>query len=130
MEHPNADVVRAWNDAVAARDLETARSLLHESVVFHIGGSNPVTGDYFGRDQVLNDFFRRLTHVYNRIDVDLHDVLANEDHVVALIDRRMHRGSRTFETHAIGIYHVHGGRISEVWIHETDQPGVDEFASS
>jgi ketosteroid isomerase-like protein len=127
--HPNAGVIRAWTEAVAAKDADRARALLDESVIFHIGGRNPVSGDYVGRDHVLNDFFRRLNHVYDRIEVDLHDVLANDEHVVALIERRLHRGPRTLEMRAIGIYHVRGGRITELWIHEADQAAVDEFAN-
>ena len=129
MEHPNVEVIRAWTRAVSARDIDAVRALLHEQARFHIGGRNPVSGDYIGRDHVLNDFFRRLAHVFDRIDVQLHDVLANDDHVVAIIDRTMRRGTRTLEMRAVGVYHVRGGKITEAWIHEGDQHAADEFAS-
>jgi uncharacterized protein len=129
VEHPNVEVIRAWTRAVSARDLDRVRSLLDEQARFHIGGRNPVSGDYMGRDQVLNDFFRRLAHVFDRIDVQLHDVLANDDHVVAIINRTIRRGTRTLEMRAVGVYHVRGGRITEAWIHEGDQHAADEFAA-
>jgi ketosteroid isomerase-like protein len=129
VSHANADVVRSWTESVATRDVDRARALLDDNVVFHIGGHNPVSGDYIGRDHVLNDFFRRLNNTYDRIDVELHDVLANQEHVVALLERELHRGTRTLTSQAVGVYHVRNGRIAELWIHEADQAAMDEFAS-
>jgi ketosteroid isomerase-like protein len=125
--HPNEQVIRDWTRAVSNRDLDAARSLLHENAVFHFGGRNPVADDYVGRDHVLNDLFRRLTHVFDRLDVDLHDVVGNDDHVVALIDQTAYRGSRSLRTRTVGVYHVQYGRIAEAWIVEGDQHALDEF---
>ena len=124
------DVIRAWNEAVAARDLDRARALLHEQASFHIGGRNPFSGDYQGRDRVLNDLFRRVSQVLDRIDVTLHDVISSRDHTVALTERTLHRGPRTFVTRSVTVYHVRDGRILEAWTYEADQTALDEFVSA
>jgi len=127
--HPNEQVIRDWTRAVSERDLDAARSLLAESATFHIPGNNPIAGDYVGRDHVLNDLFRRLNNVFDRLDVELHDVLASDEHVVALIDRTARRGNRSLQSRAVGVYHIRGGRIVEAWVQETDQQAYDEFTS-
>lgn len=50
----------------------------------HIPGRSPIAGDYHGPSQVLA-FQRRLFELsVGQLEVELHDVLANDDHAVAL----------------------------------------------
>ena len=77
-EHPNATVVREMNEAMANGDMEGAASRVADDVVWHeIGRAEPrrgkaelaaSMGDFQGYD----------------ITWDIHDVLASDDHVIAL----------------------------------------------
>jgi ketosteroid isomerase-like protein len=58
---------------------------------------------------------------------DLHDVLANDRHVVVLSDRRARRGSREVEMRAASIYHVRDEKIAEAWLMEWDPYAIDGF---
>ena len=102
-----------------------------DEVVLHIGGRSPIAGDYHGLDD-----FRRYVHVLTeqlRGDfeiAEIHDVVANDEHTVALLRERAVREGRSFVFNRVIVYHVRGGKISEIWVHEDDQTAVDEFFSS
>jgi hypothetical protein len=53
---------------------------------------------------------------------DVHDVIANDEHVVALVRRKI----AGIDTTAAIVYHVGDGRITGVWIHEGDQQALDD----
>lgn len=58
-----------------------------------------------------------------------HDLLANDEHAVALFTRRGERGGRFGAFRAVTLYHFRGGRIVEISIHEADQQAFDESSS-
>jgi uncharacterized protein len=130
MAHPNTDVIRQWAKALEAGDLDAAAGLLADEVTWHIGGRGPLAGDWKGKDRVVNEFLPTLGKLWDRLEIDIHELLASDQHVVALINRKVERGGKSAEQKAAAVYHVSGGKISEAWILEADQYAVDEFESS
>ena len=127
MSHPNEDVVRRYVEALARRDLEAASELLSDDVRFHLGGRNAISGTYEGKGSVLGDFFPRLREAFTIERIDVHDILANDDHVVVLNTRTISRGGRRMEARAIATYHVGEGKITSAWVTEEDQYAFDAF---
>jgi len=127
-EHPNAKIVREGFDAFLAGDIEWLNEHLHENIVWHSPGSNVLSGDYHGRENVLA-FFAKTVQIM-RPGFDIHDVLANDDHVVVLLtvnDTRNDNGD-TWEGKGASIFHVDAeGRALEVWTLSEDQAGFDAF---
>jgi ketosteroid isomerase-like protein len=60
------------------------------------------------------------------IKVDLHDVVANDEHVVGLHRTSAQRAGKSLETTSAIVFHVQGGRVSEAWEHPFDLYGLDE----
>jgi hypothetical protein len=56
---------------------------------------------------------------------DIHDVLASDDHAVALMTRLV----AGINASVAVVYEIRDGRIVEVWPHERDQYAVDEALS-
>lgn len=48
--------------------------------------------------------------------LEVHDVLANDDHAVALVTAFSSRGGESLEDRAAPVVHVKGGKISEFWV--------------
>lgn len=48
-EHSNVDLLRRGYDAFGKGDMDTLRDLLAENIVWHVPGSNILSGDYEGR---------------------------------------------------------------------------------
>jgi uncharacterized protein len=129
MPHPNERLIQDVLAAFKAGDREVIERIYAEDVVLHIPGNNQLSGDYRGLDDVLEGLsrFRELTK--DTWSAELHDVLANDEHAVALSTRRGERAGRFGAFRAVTIYHLRGGRIAEIWIHEADQQAFDEFFS-
>lgn len=122
MAHPNEDVVRGYLGAVAAGDLETATGHLADDVTFHIAGRGPMSGDRHGREEVLALLQAAAQAAGGRLAVEIHDLLATDDHAVALV-RRTIAGA---DLPAAIVYHIAGGKIAEAWVHEFNLYAMDE----
>jgi uncharacterized protein len=125
--HPDEGVVRRFVDAMVARDVGAVAECFTDDVVFHIPGRNPLSGDYGGKQTVMTRLFQTWEEAFGGLQIDVHDVVANDQHVVVLSDRRAARGGRTVEMRAASIYHVRDGRIAEAWLMEWDPYAIDEF---
>ena len=118
----DAEVVRAYIEALSAGDMDAVAERLHDDIFLHVPGRNPTSGERRGKEDVL-DFLRRMSErAGGRMAVEVHDLLASDDHVVALVKRNL-AGA---DTRAAIVYHLRDGRITGIWPHEGDQYAVDE----
>ena len=127
-DHPNAQIVRQGYDSFVACDIEWMNQHLHDAIVWHEPGNNFLSGTYRGREEVLAHFAKQVQHFLP--EFDLHDVLANDDHAVALVSVRARRNDNqeTFEGRYVHIFHVDAeGKALESWVFNEDQPGLDQF---
>jgi hypothetical protein len=60
---------------------------------------------------------------------ELHDVVANDDHAVAIYVSRAEREGRTLEDRNVLVIHVRNGKFAETWLLSDDQYAADEFFS-
>jgi uncharacterized protein len=126
-EHPDAELVRQGYDAFTAGDMEWMNEHLHENIVWHVSGDNQLSGDHRGREAVLAFFAKTVELALPNFDI--HDVVANDDHVVALLTVRFRRNDNGAEHEGknIQIFHVENGRALETWTMQEDQAGFDAF---
>jgi ketosteroid isomerase-like protein len=123
-EHPNASIVRRLAEAFGSDDPaqmeRQADQLLADDIVWHeIGRSEPRRG----KDELRAG----MGDVDYQITGDVHDIVADDDHVVALIDATATRGGRTFKYRVAEIYHVRDGRITERWAFSDDTAAIEAF---
>lgn len=130
MAHPNEDRFRAGYAAFSSGDMEALRNqFFTEDIVWHASGRNPLSGDYKGVDDVLGMFAKSFELSGGTLSVELHDVLANDEHAVALGVARGEREGKTLEDKYAHVVHLRDGKVSESWIHSGDQYAIDEFWS-
>jgi uncharacterized protein len=121
-EHPNATVIRSALDALAAREIDTLAGYLAEDVAWHyIGGETPIRG----RDAVLGMFGPGSRDFEIRTEV--HDVVANDEHAVALVSANATRGGRTIAYRTAEIVHLRDGKITERWAFSDDTAAITAF---
>ncbi|MBA3690099.1 MAG: nuclear transport factor 2 family protein [Actinobacteria bacterium] len=123
-EHPNAIAARDGLDAFTRGDPETLTGLLAEDVVWHAPGSNQYAGTFVGK-QATMERMQRMAREGIIWDFAIHDVLANDDHVVVLIDATLTKGSGTAHGRQCQVMHVHDGKWTEFWAVNEDQAGND-----
>jgi len=121
------ELVRRGFEAFIAGDVEWMNEHLHENVVWHSPGHNVLSGDYRGRESVLA-FFAKTVQVALP-EFDMHDIVASDDHVVAIftINWRRNDNGQTFEDRVAQVFHVENGQALEVWTMTEDQAGFDKF---
>ena len=120
-EHPNAARARALNDAFDAGDMQAMADALHDDVVWHeIGNPEPVRGKAALAARMTGgaDF---------EIKGALHDVVANDEHTIALVSATATRNGKTLEYKTAEIYHMRDGKIVERWAFSDDTAAIAAF---
>jgi len=91
-----------------------------------VPGHNPFSGDHRGKEAVYQ-LFRLDRRASFRSEI--HDVLANDRHAVALTVVHGSRQGRVLEDITVHVVHVVEGRITEAWFFPGDQTASDAFWS-
>jgi ketosteroid isomerase-like protein len=128
-EHPNAAIARSGYEAMERGDVAAFAALLDDDVTWH--ESTPgYEGDYQGRDEVLAMFGRIFQETgVQMAGMNIHDILANDDHVAVLHESTITRGDRTGTFQYADIYHVRDGKVTEHWHLAVDPKANEEFLS-
>src|SRR5436853_7653418 len=94
----NAEAMRKGYAAFSRGDMDALRNELFTSdIVWHQGGRNQTSGDYRGVDAVLGLFGKLFQLTDGTFRVEVHDVLASEDHAVVLARVHGQRGGKSVE---------------------------------
>lgn len=126
-DHPNLVIARAGYEAFDKGDMAAVSDLLSDDIVWHSGGSNVLTGDYAGKEAVLDFFSLLMRESGGTFRNDVHDMLANDEHGVALVTFSASRGGESFEGRVIHVFHMSDGKMTEFWSYPEDQSSYDEF---
>ena len=129
MAHPNEDLVRRAFDAFAKGDMDTLRDLFDQDAVWHVPGRSPLSGDHRGVDAILGFLARTMELSGGTFRAELHDVVASDEHAVAIYVTRGEREGRTLENRTVLVSHVRNGKFTESWLMSDDQYAADEFFS-
>jgi hypothetical protein len=83
MAEENVGVVRGAYDSFRRGDIPSIIGILHDDVDWHIPAVLPHRFDARGHDEV-RQFFEKLMEVWDELAVEIDDIVASGDHVVAL----------------------------------------------
>jgi uncharacterized protein len=127
MAHPDEALVRRGYEAFNTADVATLLQVFADTTIWHEPGHSPISGDYQGLDQVLGFFGTLAEGSGGTFRASLHDVVANDDHVVGLHSSDAERDGRETRSQTVLVFHVRDGRVAETWSHHYDQHEFDEF---
>jgi ketosteroid isomerase-like protein len=117
----NLRVAREAQDAFERGDFERIDQLTADDVVWHeIGVAEPKRGKAALRAEMPGQ-------VDYEISGTTHDVLASDDHAIALVEATATRGGRTLTYRTAEIYHIRDGRIAERWAFADDTEAIARF---
>lgn len=117
-----------YNDAWKRGDLEAGASFYAEDMVVHMGGLGPLSRDYRGRDDFLENWVKRVEDYTESWTVEGQEVLiAGDDGVSIAVNVHWKRGSREITARRIGVYRIEDGKIIESWFVDSDGAAVDAF---
>lgn len=125
--HPNEELVRRGYAAFQSGDMATLNELFADDIVWHSPGRNQMSGDFKGTDAVLEQFRKIFEVSGGTFKIDIHDVLANDDHVVVLAHATAEREGRRLDDNNVQVFHVRDGKVTEQWLQPGDAYASDEF---
>jgi uncharacterized protein len=126
-EHPNVARIENMYAAMAKSDLAALNDMFAEDLVWHDCGRNQLAGDYRGREAVFQYFGKVMDVTEGSLHLDLHSVLADDEHGVALMTISASRGGRSLNVNAVDVMHLRDDKVVEVWAIPTDQYTYDQF---
>lgn len=108
-------VVRDAFAAFSRGDMKALSDAWTDDFVWHSRGS-AFGGDFKGKEAAIGAIARYPQELED-IKLDFHDIVANDKHVVALVNSSFKRGGKTFEDQIVYIFHINDqGKTTEGWI--------------
>lgn len=129
MAHPNADLVRRGFEAFGSGDMATLDQIIADDATWHAVGNTPLSGDFVGKEAILGSF-ARIGKETDSIQQDLHAIVADDEHTVALVNATVTRGGKSLTTAQVFVFHIQDGKAAEVWVTQQDPYAVDAFWAS
>jgi ketosteroid isomerase-like protein len=119
-EHPNAALVRKMGEAMSRGDVATLEGMIADDVIWHeIGRAEPTRGKDALRAEMGTAEYE--------IAYEVHDVVANDDHTIALGTATAKRNGRSLTYRTAEIYHIRDGKIVERWAFSDDTGAIISF---
>ncbi len=123
-DHPNAKIIREMIDDPVRSEVD----FVTDDVEWHFIGPIP---PLHGKAAMLA---RRDAGgsgpEFEQIAASTHDVIANDEHVVALLETTFRRGDETLTYRTAEIYHMRDGKISARWAFSDDTEAINRFFGS
>lgn len=108
-----ADLLRRAYQAAGTGDLQPLLDAPADDVTWRDSSLGPLAGEYHGKDAVLA-FFAKMMEVYaGTLRVDVHDILANDDHGVVLTRERGETAGQPISYTGAHIWAFRDGRCTE-----------------
>jgi ketosteroid isomerase-like protein len=122
-EHPNVTLVRTMMEAMDTGDIATLADKISDGIVWHeIGNPEPVRGK-----EALAARFASADETWGEITGSVHDIVGNDDHVIALVEAQVTRGDKFLSYRTAEIFHVRDGKIAERWAFSDDTATIADF---
>jgi uncharacterized protein len=122
-DHPNAAKIRAASEALEqSGDMTSQVDMVDDNVVWHeIGSDEPLRGK-----QALIERFSGMPEGAS-IKLDTHDIVANDEHAIALVTATATMGDQELVYRTAEIYHMKDGKITERWAFSDDTDRIKKF---
>jgi ketosteroid isomerase-like protein len=122
--HPNIAVLAGFYEGFLEDDLA---ELLAEEAFAIVGGANTLSGTHRGRVAVLALIAAYRGAAADGLDLDVHDILANDDHGMAIVRVVGRRGNATYDEYETHVFEMVDGRIAGLFVYWNDPAPADAF---
>ncbi len=109
----------------AGNHIPELTEIFSEDVVWHLPGAAPLSGDHRGREAV----FAAMRQFEGSVQLELHDVIGNDEHAVALLRATGRRKGKDYGAMEVDIFHISESKVTEFWSFSEDQRMTDEYWS-
>jgi len=124
--HPNIDMLAGFYEAFPEDDLS---GLFSEDTFALVGGSNSLSGTHRGRQAVLGVIESYRKAAADGMELDVHDILANDDHGMAIVRVSASRGDAAYDEYETHVFEIVDGLIAGIFVYWNDPAPADLFFS-
>ncbi len=128
-DHPNLATFRSIYTAFTTGDMDGLATFFDEDVTWHTPGEHPLAGTYEGRAATFESFAEEFEQSGGTYSVDVRDVIANDQHIIALLHATANRENKRLDQDYVIVFGVRDGTVHTAWEIWRDQVSVDEFWS-
>jgi uncharacterized protein len=129
MGESNAVIIRKAYEAFAQGNIDAVFATFDASITWHVPGHGPLSGDYAGHDQI-GGFFQRTMELSGGVfSIDVHNVLAEDDLVVALVTVNAQRNGVAESFPEVHVWRMKNGKAVEFREYQGDEQREDRFWS-
>lgn len=125
-EHPNVTIFREVHAKLQQGDFEAALEALDDDVVWHQIGAETL----HGKESVRESMSGMEEFGAGAFELDIHDVVGNDEHVVGLVEATVNMGDQSFIYRTAEIAHMKDGKVTERWAFSDDTERIIEFFGS
>lgn len=110
MKHPNALVLEKLYSDFSKGDLESVLAACADQMTFQVPGKSKLAGKYT-KANFIQDFVMKLGELSGgTLQLDVHDILASDQHAVALLTDKLVRAGKQIEYRTVHVWRFEGGK--------------------
>jgi ketosteroid isomerase-like protein len=129
-EHPNTSRIKALFAAFRDGDVAAIHALIPDDAVWHFPGARgQLAGAHRGRDAIFRFLMQVQALTDHTFRLHLIDVVANDEHAVALFRGHATRNGRELDNPTCLRIRLRDGQVAEVWEFVWNLYDVDAFWS-
>jgi ketosteroid isomerase-like protein len=129
MGETNAAIIRKAYEDFSNGNIPAVFAVLDPAISWHVPGHSPLSGDFIGHEQIGGFFERTMQLSAGKFWIDVHNVLAGDDLVVALVSVRAERNGVSAAFPEVHVWRLRNGRAIEFREYQGDEQREDRFWS-
>ena len=129
MSDSNSVIIRKAYDDFAKGNIPSVFAVFDAGITWHVPGHSPLSGDYAGHDQI-GGFFQRTMELSGGVfSIDVQNVLAEGDLVVALVTVNAERNGLAASFPEVHVWRMKNGKVTDFREYQGDELREDRFWS-
>jgi uncharacterized protein len=129
MDQPNASIIRKAYQDFTQGNIPAVFAVFDPAITWHVPGHSPLSGDFTGHDQIGGFFKRTLDLSGGAFSIDVHNVLADGDLVVALTTVKARRNGVAASFPEVHVWRLRNGKAVAFCEYQGDEQHEDRFWS-
>jgi len=129
MSDSNSVIIRKAYADSAQGNIPSVFAVFDAGITWHVPGHSQLSGDYTGHDQIGGFFQRTMELSGGAFSIDVHNVLADNDLVVAMVTVNAQRNGLSASFPEIHVWRMTNGKATDFREYQGDEQREDRFWS-
>jgi ketosteroid isomerase-like protein len=129
MSASNSAIIRGAYQDFARGNVPAVFAAFDAAITWHVPGHGPLSGDFTGHDQVAAFFQRTMELSAGAFSIDVHNILADGDLVVALVTVNAQRKGVSASFPEVHVWRMKNGKAIEFCEYQGDEERESKFWS-